>query len=208
MIKLPPNAKVNKFIAKTQFFNRLSLSSKIKQDFADKINRITWLYKLSENTIGISKTEEIEEIQIFEIDLKDKTIPKDILKIVDRSIPYPILYVLKFENQCMYAICSKIENPDNYYFSKWGERIDFDFAGIDMTRVYQKIIKKFISTVDLENHSFDAIIEKDEKIKMLQKDMTGLENKIRSEKQFNKKVNLNKIYLAKKKELNSLIKKG
>ena len=66
-LKLPGNAYVNKFIAKSKFYERVSISSKLQNEFTKKIQKITWKYKLAEDTIGISKTDKVTEIQIFEI---------------------------------------------------------------------------------------------------------------------------------------------
>jgi len=207
IFNLPPSAKVNKFIPKTQFFGRLSLSNKLKLELTNKVQKITWLYKIAEDTVGINKTIDIEEIQIFEIELKEKTFPKSVLKVIDKAIPYAILFVIKYNNDVAYAMSlKKSGNPDSYYSSDWNEKIEFDFVGIDLEKVYQKIIKKFIKDVDLENQGFDDIINKDDQIKTLSREINQLESKLRAEKQFNRKVELNKIYLDKKKELEALRK--
>jgi len=39
------------------------------------------------------------EIQIFEITLKTPDLSRDILKVIDKAIPYPIFYRLQFENR-------------------------------------------------------------------------------------------------------------
>lgn len=206
-MNLPSTAKVNKFIPKTQFFNRSSLSTKLKQEFTNTIQKITWLYKIAEDTIGINKTDDVEEIQVFEIELKENIIPKNSLKIIDKAIPYPILFIFKYKDDIAYGISLKNSNyPENYYFSRWNENIEFDFTGVDLERVYQKIIKKFIKGIELDKQGFGDIIKTDEQIKLLTKELSQLENRIRSEKQFNKKVELNKIYINKKKDLEVLKK--
>ena len=37
------------------------MSSGVKDEFVNLVDRITWLYKLSPDTIGIPKTDNIEE---------------------------------------------------------------------------------------------------------------------------------------------------
>ena len=77
IFNLPNKAFVNKFIAKSKFYEKANLNSKQQNEFANKILKITWMYKLSEGTIGISKTEKIEEIQIFDLELKERKIPNE-----------------------------------------------------------------------------------------------------------------------------------
>jgi len=201
-LKLPKETYVNKFIAKTKFYEKTTLSSKLQKEFVDKIQKVTWKYKLAENTIGISQTDKVTEIQIFEIELKEQVIPKNVLKVIDKAIPYQILYRFVYKNNTAYAITLKDNtNVENYYLSQWNEEKIFDFTGIDLEKVYQKLVTAFITNEAKDEESFRTIIETDDKIKKLEKDLEALSNKIRKEKQFNRKVELNKILLEKKKEL-------
>jgi hypothetical protein len=204
-LKLPENTFVNKFVAKSKFYERASLSSKLQNEFINKIQKITWKYKLAENTIGITKTEKVTEIQIFEIELKEQVIPKNVLKVIDKAIPYQILYLFVYKDNTAYGITLKENNlTQNYYFSGWNEDVIFDFSGIDLEKVYQKLIKAFISNEVKHLESFDAIINTDNKIKKLEKDIETLSIKIKKEKQFNRKVDLNKVLLEKQHALKSI----
>jgi len=201
-LQLPVNAFVNKFIAKSKFYNRVSLSSKLQSEFTNKIQKITWKYKLAEDTIGISKTENVTEIQVFEIELKQQVIPKNVLKIIDKSIPYQILYIFTYNDDIAYGITLKEKNSvQHYYFSEWNQEIHFNFTGIDLEKVYQKLIKAFITNEAKSQNSFTDIIDVDNKIKSLEIDITALETKIRKEKQFNRKVELNKTLIVKQNQL-------
>ncbi len=213
--KLPQNAFVNKFIAKTKFYERASLSSKLQNDFIKKIQKINWKYKLAEDTIGINKTDSVTEIQIFEIELKEQVIPKNVLKVIDKAIPYQILYQFVYKDNMAYGVTLKGQvlktMPEkgsaaawNYYFSGWNEDLDFDFTGIDLEKVYQKLIKAFINNEAKNRGDFDAIIETDSQIKSLEKEIETLSSKIKKEKQFNRKVELNKSLLKKQKQLQSI----
>jgi hypothetical protein len=213
---LPANAIVDKFIAKTKFYQKTFISSKLKNEFTDKIQKITWKYKLSEDTLGINKTENVTEIQIFEIELKEQRIPKTVLKVIDKAIPYPILYRFLFKDNVAFGITLKgtilknIAGTENlnqgYYFSEWNEALEFDFTSTDLEKVYQKLIKLFIRDEVKSDKNFEAVIKTDSQIKSLEKEITLLSNKISKEKQFNKKVELNKSLLDKKQQLKSLIK--
>ena len=206
-LKLPQKAWVDKFIAKTKFYEKVSLSSKLQDDFIRKIQKITWKYKLSETTIGIRKTDNVTEIQIFEIELKEQSIPENALKVIDKAIPYQILYQFVFNNNIAYGITlkgiGKTEStiPQHYYFSEWNEVLNFDFTGIDLEKVYQKLIKAFIKNEAKEQQNFKTVIDTDNKIKHLEKEIAALKKKISKEKQFNRKVELNKKLLDKQQQL-------
>ncbi len=206
-LHLPDSALVNRFIAKTKFYEKAAISSKLKDDFVNKIQKITWQYKLSENTLGINKTAAVTEIQVFEIELKEQLIPKNILALIDKVIPYQILYQFRFNEQTAYAITlkglSEFEKSmsTDYYFSEWNEPVQFDFTGTDLEQVYQKLIKAFIKNKPTQQNDFKAVIETDHKTKQLEKDIALLAKKISKEKQMNRKVELNKTLLDKQQKL-------
>ena len=196
--KLPKAAFVNKFIAKNKFHEKTVLSAKLQKEFIDKIQKIIWKYKLAESTVGITKTAKVTEIQIFEIELKEQVIPKNVLRVIDKAIPYQILYRFIYKENEAYAITLKDSNVENYYFSDWNEDKSFDFTGIDLEKVYQKIIKTFIRSDAQTKINFNEIIDTDNKIKAHENEIGALGNKISKEKQFNRKVELNKILLERK----------
>lgn len=193
MFDLPKKCFVNKFIPKKVFYEKVGVSSKVKDEFVNLVDRITWLYKLSEDIIGITKTEEIEEIQIFQIDAKEKRIPLSVIKTITKGVQYKILFIIKFQNEYCYAI--KVED---IYNSEWNDNIDFDFNAINLKILYENIVKKIMKE-DTNEKGFSKIIEDNTYKLELEKKINKLQQKIKLEKQFNRKVELNR-------ELNLLIK--
>lgn len=201
---LPDQTKLYKYVAKDKFYKKAIVSSKLKEDFVNQIQRITRTHKLAEDTLWITKTDQVEEIQIFEIQLKQKQIPKKVLQLIDKSIPYPILYVFVFDTDKAYGITLKWESWKQYYFSEWNQKLSFNFNEITLEKVYQWLIASFIETTSDSPLDFGVLIDNDKKRKDLEKEIQSLENKIKKEKQFNKKVNLNQELLHKKAQLASI----
>ncbi|MCG1037297.1 DUF4391 domain-containing protein [Polaribacter sargassicola] len=204
---LPTRAFVNKFIPKTKFFEKAQVNSKLQQEFSDAIVRITWAYKLAENTINISGTKNVEELQIFNMKLKNKTIPKNVLKVIDKAIPFAILYTFEFEDDFAYGITIKENAEQRYFFSEWNQELLFDFTGNTIEHIYQKTIKLFIKNktgLTVKNQNFEELLEKEKKIATLEKEISTLQKKVRTEKQFNKQVAFNKALKSKQKEKENL----
>lgn len=197
MIELPKECIVDKFIPKKIFYEKVSLSSNLKQEFVDKIDKIYWKYKISEDTLNISKTENVEEIEIFELTLKEKANCQNIIKVITRNIPYIILFEIYYNDEVQYAI----KHNDDIYFTNWNEKINFNFNGIDLNAVYENIIRS-VTNISEQSNNIDEELEKGKKLKEVQKEIERLESKMKAEKQFNKKVELNKniLELKKKKE--------
>lgn len=199
MIKLPKKCVVDKFIPKKIFYEKVNLSSSLKQEFVDKVDKIYWKYKISEDTLNISKTENVEEIEIFEITLKEKVDCKSIIKVITKNIPYIILFEICCNDEVQYAI----KHNDDIYFTNWNEKIDFNFDGIDLNIVYENIIRS-VANISEQNNNINEELEKSKRISEIQKEMEKLERKMKAEKQFNRKVELNLELNKIKKELEEL----
>ncbi len=199
MIELPKRCYVGKFIAKKTFYDKLALSSSLKEDFTNKLERITWLYKLSSDTVGISKTDNVEEIEVFQLDLKEKKIPFNIIKAITKKIPYKILFIIKYKEDFCYAI--KIEE---IYNTDWNEKINIELNAINLEILYKKIVKTIIKE-ESNDKSFDEILNKKNRIDYLTKEIEKQKIKVKNEKQFDRKVELNNELNKMKKELEELI---
>lgn len=194
MIELPKKCYVNKFIPKRVFYEKVGVSSGVKEEFISLVDKITWLYKLSQDTTGITKTKNVEEIQVFQIDVKYKKIPLSVMKIITKGVQYKVLFVIKYNSEYCYAI--KVED---FYLSDWNDDIDFNFDSINLELVYENIVKAILKEKD-NNNQFKEIIEKTNDKTSLEKAISQLKQKIKIEKQFNRKAELNI-------ELNKLLKK-
>lgn len=199
MFNLSKNCVINKFLPKTLFYKKLGLSTTLKDEFVNLIEKIIWKYKLSEDTLGITKTEKVEEIQIFELHLKEKKLPKNIIKAITKAIPYKILFIIYYKEEFCYSI-----KAEEIYFSEWNEKININFYGLNLETVYENIVKSIIKE---ENTSkdFEIVIENKNKEIKLSKELEQLRNKMKLEKQFNKKVELNQKLKEKERELEVII---
>lgn len=218
MFNLPNTTVVNKAIPKTKFYEKTKADSKLKQLFIDDIEQIIWKNKLSKDTINLDEGKKVKEIEIFEIILKQKKLSKDILKTIDKFIPYQILYILRFEDKIKFTIAYKDNNKNNenimvvdsYYESDW---INENECNINLNLinsldyVYNELIKSFIPReIPKNNIDIKYIVQNEKEIQILEKEIDKLEKTLRKEKQFNKKVEVKKILREKIKQLQNLNK--
>lgn len=197
MFNLPKECNVNKFIPKKTFYEKVNISKVIQQEFIDKVEKIIWKYKISEENINVSKTENVEEIEIFELVLKEKYEGKNIIKVITKEISYPILFFIKFNEEFQYAIKYK----DNIYFSEWNNNIKFNFVDFNLEKVYENIVKA-ITNIEDNIENIQGKLDKQQELIKIQNEINKLENQIKKEQQFNRKVEINKriLKLKQKKE--------
>jgi len=199
---LPKLALIDKFLPKNTIFQQAWMKHTARDEFSKYVQRINWKYKLAENTIRIKKWKDVEEIQIFEVILKEKELPKKVFSIIDKIIPYPILYECRYNDHVAYVISYNKE----YYNTDRDEEIEFDLTWTNLDRVYQNIISKFITEEQIETwEEFDDLIAWKQKKEELEKDIEKLKSKIRKEIQMKDKVPLNMELQKKKKELEELL---
>lgn len=199
MFNLPKECIVDKIIPKKIFYDNVNMTNAIKQEFINKVEKIIWKYKISEENINVAKTQNVEEFEIFELDLKEKYEVKNLIKVITKEIPYPILFFIKFNEEFQYAIKYK----ENIYFSKWNNNITFNFVDFDLEKVYENIVKA-ITNIENNIKNIQEALDKRQEIIKIQNEINKLENQIKKEQQFNRKVEINRKILELKNKMEEL----
>lgn len=208
MFKLPTSTEIKKIIPKNTFENYIS--NKQKKEFSTYISKITWVNKLSFETINL-QGKEIEEIQIFTIELKEKCNIKKLLDIIDKSIPYTIIFLITYNEEFYVSTSPKHSNPNNpnhavidYNFNtEWASKLDFQLI-INLKNsldwIYKDFCEQFKSTKK-HTKTINQLVEAHKGIDEVNKEIKKLKIEIEKSKQFNKKVQLN----IKLKELENIL---
>ena len=127
MLDFPKSTVFNKRIPKKKFYEKLSVSSNLEQQFMKEIDTIYWKNKLSPETLNISAGTNVTEIEVFEITLKEQSISKNIIEVIDREIPYYLVFVLRHKDLGQIWISFKEDSKsregkfkvDSYYKTDW-----------------------------------------------------------------------------------------
>lgn len=211
-LDLPISTIVDRFIAKNAFDKYINANQRKK--FVELIDKITWLNKLSKETINLSG-KEIPEIQIFELKLKEQVYPKDLLEIIDKAIPYQIIFILSYDDYILFSTSKKHDHPINKdnsvidwtFSTKWIMPLENNYQlnlKISIDFIYADFCSQ-ISNYKKEQKDIFNIINYDKTVKGLKKQITDLENAITTEKQFNKKVEFNLQLKKVKHQLNDFV---
>ena len=211
---LPIRTKVGRIVPKNAFDDYIN--TKLKKQFTDDIQRITWTHKLSRETLNL-EGKDIKEIQVFKIELKEDTeIPK-ILEIINKAIPYHIVFWIEFNNQAYISTAAKHPHPTNddisvidwTFTSDWFEKNKNNYVlnliG-SLDSVFKDLCVQLTGKADLSEKPMDLILENQQEVDRLQKEIARLETAISRSKQFNKKVELNLRLRKAEKELREINK--
>ncbi|QMU31368.1 DUF4391 domain-containing protein [Adhaeribacter radiodurans] len=209
---LPVSTLVNKYIPKNAFDTYTN--TKQKRLFIEVIDKIRWTNKLSSQTINLPG-KEIQEIQIFEIDLKKNQSISEVLTIINKAIPYHIIFIINYNNQIMLSASQKHPHPTNdhqsvidwSFSSDWYEK-DSDKYQLKLEQsidhVFLDLCKQLSGVKRIKNKSIADVIQHEMRLKELESSIEKLQSAIRKNSQFNKKVELNLELQKKLAELETL----
>ncbi len=210
LLKLPINTQVNRVIPKNTFDSYTN--TRQKKLFTDKVLRIAWTHKLSKQTTNLP-SKEIKEIQVFRIELKTCEAIPQILSIIDKAIPYPIIFIIHYEEKVYCATSIKHPHPTNEnnavvdwtFTSDWMEATKFSLK-LNLKGSIEEAHKDFCLQLsgreDLKKKSMDQIVKFHQEKHALELEIEKLKQQISRSRRFKEKVELNLKLKEKEKELN------
>lgn len=137
MLDLPTSTALNKRIPKQKFYEHSDISPALKKTFSEQVKSIHWRNKIAPDVLSLAAGKEVEELEVFELRLTDAQIDEAVLRLIDRAIPYHILFLLIWEDRMRLAIAYK-ETPaeksagvrvERYYYTDWMPSMRTSSAG-------------------------------------------------------------------------------
>ena len=208
LYKFPQQAKVDRLIPKNKFYEQGKANTKIEQLFVNQVENIRWAYKLASSTIHLQDQEDLKEIQIFRVKSRVEDLDVSILSFIDKLILTPIIFEVVYQDKVkVVATYKRLNQADKtkavigqYYASEWLEdhdRIELPLY-LKLADLYEHFIAQILpialsedSGDDDESVSIELKLQRAQQLESLQKQLDKLKSKLRTEKQFNRKVELN-----------------
>ncbi|AAK02781.1 DUF4391 domain-containing protein [Pasteurella multocida] len=218
LYRYPGTTAVNRQIPKNKFYQMGNATHKLEQLFVNQIERIHWANKLAENTLRIPPTDEVKEIQIFHLHTRVEHLDKRILNYIDNQILSPIIFEIHYQNKIkVIATYKRLSHTDktkvvldHYYESAWlteNSRQDLPIV-LNLADLYAHLLHALLPfTVQDEINTaqnIEQILQKQREISLLQKALANLTTKLKNEKQFNRKVEINQKIQQLQKQINNL----
>ena len=208
--KLPNQTKVNRVVPKNAFDKYTN--TKQKKLFIDKVLRITWTHKLSADTINL-EGEDIQELQLFRVELKELDTIAPVLEIIDKAIPYPIIFWVQYDNQVYLSTTAKHPHPlkENHSVIDWTFQTEWFDQNTEQSyqlnlknnldAVYKDFCVQLSGKPEWKSKSMAAIVQQEQEIDGLEKAIKQLKSQMKGCKQFSQKVELNIKVREKEQEL-------
>lgn len=202
MLGLPKSTEFNKRIPKQKFYDNLSVTPAIKTAFTEQIKIIYWRNKLAATTLNLAPGKLVTEIEAFEIRLTSPDLDEDVLRLIDREIPYHILFLLEYDGKYQAAMGYKEAassgkaafRVERYYRTEWltEEELSLHLEGLTIDAVYENFIRQIAGDrlVGNENTTLKESVEQQKQREQIEKQIAALETKMKKEKQLNRKMEL------------------
>ena len=202
MLGLPRSTQVNRRVAKEKLYQNATLAPQTREMIKDQIDSVFWRNKLADSTMAISAGETVAEIQIFEIQLRQRELDKRVLPAIAKAIPYKILFILVFGDEAQLWI----EASGTFYNTDWQPLGGFTlkFEGLNLDAVYENLARQISGGRLGTDGDIEEAVDCDKKRQKLERDIAALGKRLLREKQFNKQVELNGELKRLKKELEEL----
>lgn len=211
----PKSAAFGRVLPKNKIYEHASPSTAVKTLFVRQVEQITWQYKLAPETVNLKGTPSVPEIQVFSIILKTGELIYDVLQCIDRAIPFPILFELRYEGKIRAVAAFK--RPSDADSSKWVVSDYFESTWLpseaprtalpvvfDLEALYARLLAPLMPFPARPGEGLQACVERMEQIRSRQRELGKCEARLRKEKQFNRKVAINAKLRQLKNELEAM----
>lgn len=217
----PPQAAVARPVAKAKIYAHAKPSAALRALFARQVESITWAYKLAPETINLPATPGVPEIEVFELALKLPDIDHGVLRCIDKAIPFPIFFVLRFEGHSQPVAAYKRPSDaahhqrgqisqwvlGDYHAAPW-QKDDLPRPGLpvalDLQGLYEQLVRQHLAAPSRPGESLRDQLDRLSLMAARQTAAAKLETRLLQEKQFNRKVQINAQLRTIRSELDAL----
>lgn len=211
----PKSAAFGRVLPKNKIYEHGNASSRLKQLFVDQVDQITWKFKLAPETINLAAAKPVSEIQVFGIALRTSELDEDVLRTIDKSIPFPLIFELAHAGKRKAIAAFKRPSEadgakwvvSEYFWSEWepedNPRKPLPTA-LNLGGLYDKLLSALLPPAAQDGEPLEARVRRVEALRGKEREIKRIKARLNREKQFNKLVAINAELRAAMNELNEL----
>jgi hypothetical protein len=198
LFRWPLSAALGRTVPKARFYEHGNVRTAVREKFVNEVQRITWSYKLAEDTIRLGGTAAVPEIQVFTIDTKGEDVTDDVLHAIDKTVHFPIIFEVASKDRvrtsaAQKSLSGKAPSIGGYFSSDWlsadAPRRPMPTA-LDLPALYEAVLTTLLPSEKRVGESVSDATYRLEHVRKLQREVAALEKKLRSEPQLNRRVRL------------------
>lgn len=197
----PPQTTLKRVIPKTRIYDGAGASTALRDRFVREVDQITWAHKLAPETLNLAPTPAVPEIQVVRVTLKGDTLHDDVLRAIDRAIPFPLIFEIMAGDRVQVAAAYK--RPSEAERGKWvlsdplrgdwlaqdGPRAALPVA-VSMGTLYDRILSALMPIEPVAGEDVETRLARLAALRAKEREIALLQSRLRREGQFNIKVTL------------------
>lgn len=201
MLSFPTSTVFERRIPKQKFYQNLDVTAEVKRLFIEQIKLITWANKLSAQTMNLAPGQTVQEIEVFRIRMAGDVLDSRVLNLMDKQIPYHLLFVLeRSDGKCQLSVTYKEASQSGgsafqlrqNYRTVWQtpEALTLNLTGLNMDALYEGIVRQIAgdALAAPKAETLQAAVEQAQAWEKLQKQIDQLKSRMRKEKQLAKQM--------------------
>jgi hypothetical protein len=211
----PRSATFGRVVPKARIYEHAGADTALKDLFVGQVDQIVWRFKLAPETINLSATRSVTEIQVIEIALRTDTLDEDVLRAIDRAIPFPLIFELAQAGKRRGIAAFKRPGAavgsrwviSEYFATGWvpeGAPREPLPVALDLGALYDRILTAMMPVAAQPDEDIRARVERMEAIRAQTREVERIRARLGREKQFNRRVAINAELRAARMELERL----
>ena len=214
ILHFPTETIVDSVVPKTKFYRFMEVNPRMKAHFVNDVTRIDWLYKLSPDTLNVTATNDMKEIEVFLATLKDGDCPTDLFTFIDTNMPRHLVFILQHGNNSMLLINYKQWKDDTHtqfritqmFASPWvpTASLSLQIDGQSLPRIYDNFVAQISGIGEHKAGSMEDIVALRQKISKQETELQKLEKRMRREPQVDVQMEMHKQVRQMRKQLAEL----
>jgi len=99
-----------------------------------EVDQIVWSHKLAPETVNLAATKQVAEIQVFRITARAATLDRDVLRAIDKAIPFPLIFEVAHGGRV--RLVATYKRPNEAASARWvvGDYFQGDWLPEDAPR--------------------------------------------------------------------------
>jgi len=176
----------------------------LKKIFIGQVDKIIWSNKIASSTTNLAAGDLAKEFEVFEVSLKSPSLDGELLRHIDRAVPYHIVFILEYQGR--YKACISYKETtlsgnmafkvNSYYYTDWLDKqnLPLKLEGLNLDAAYENFVRQMagetLQKIASDESLKDSVARSEQK-ELLQRQILALESKIRKEKQLNRQIEIN-----------------
>ena len=208
MLEFSKTTAFGRRFPKQKFYEKLDVSPEIKRLFVEQVKLITWANKLSPETMNIAPGQMVQEIEVFRLTLQGVELNQQVLSLMDKQIPYHILFLLERPDGsvCLHVTYKEASQSGSNafqlkqsYHTEWmrPENLSLNLTALDMDALYERIVRQIAGDAIAapQGESLKEAVEQTQQREKLDKQIAQLKAKMKKEKQLRRQMEIRREIL-------------